>query len=196
MHSREVVIKSLSPWIDGRNGIIGATHLPNGSVAPVLNLPKLLNLTEDTTSFITTYDAEVVRVDTSRSSDTPLILVVDDSLSNRKALSLIIDQTEYDVVTAVDGLDALNIMNEKKVSMVFTDLEMPRMNGLEFTQSVRAWKENKHIPVIMVTSRTTSKHRQLAEKAGVDDYLTKPVVTDTLLDSIEQWVTKKPSVPA
>ena len=94
-------------------------------------------------------------------------------------------------MTAVDGLDALNIMNEQPISLVFTDLEMPRMNGLDLTQSIRAWKANKDIPIVMITSRTTSKHRQLAEKAGVNDYLTKPVVTETLLESIEQWINHK-----
>ena len=195
INSREVVIKSLSPWIDGRNGIIGACHLPNGSVAPVLNLPLLLNLTEDTETSTTNNDAPL-EDKTNSKNETPLILVVDDSLSNRKAISLIIEQTEYDVVTAVDGLDALNIMNEQHVTMVFTDLEMPRMNGLEFTQSVRAWEENKHTPVVMITSRTTSKHRQLAEKAGVNDYLTKPVVTDTLLESIKQWINQEAPISA
>ena len=119
---------------------------------------------------------------------TPQILVVDDSLSNRKALSLIIDKTEYDVITAVDGLDALNVMNEKHIDLVFTDLEMPRMTGLELTQAIRAWDEKKETPIVMVTSRSTNKHRELAKKAGVNDYLTKPVGTDTLLESIETWL--------
>ncbi|KAG1694943.1 Protein PilG [Nymphon striatum] len=66
-------------------------------------------------------------------------------------------------------------MNDNNIDMVFTDLEMPRMNGLEFTQAIRAWNDKKETPVVMITSRTTGKHRNLAEKAGVDDYLTKPV---------------------
>ena len=119
---------------------------------------------------------------------TPQVLVVDDSLSNRKSLSLIIEQTEYKVLTAIDGLEALKTMNENHIDLVFTDLEMPRMNGLELTQSIRAWATKKNTPVVMITSRTTSKHRQLAEKAGVDQYLTKPVIAETLLASLEHWL--------
>ena len=104
---------------------------------------------------------------------------------------MIIEQTDYDVLTAVDGLDALQVMNDNDIDMVFTDLEMPRMNGLEFTHAIRAWNDKKEIPVVMVTSRTTSKHRNLAEKAGVNDYLTKPVVTDILLESINTWLKQK-----
>ena len=118
-------------------------------------------------------------------------MVVDDSLSNRKALSLIIEKTEYNVLTAVDGLDALRIMNENNINLVFTDLEMPRMNGLELTQSIRAWNDKKTMPVVMITSRTTNKHRELAKKAGVDDYLTKPVERETLLKAIDTWMVEE-----
>jgi chemosensory pili system protein ChpA (sensor histidine kinase/response regulator) len=186
IHSREVVIRSLAHFIDGTKGVIGACHLSDGEVAPVMNLPQLLSLNEQSSYIVKHLDESSTLVNTVDS--TPQILVVDDSLSNRKALSLIIEKTEYDVITAVDGLDALNVMNEKHIDLVFTDLEMPRMTGLELTQAIRAWDENKEIPIVMVTSRSTNKHRELAKKAGVDDYLTKPVGTDTLLESIETWL--------
>ncbi|CAA6800468.1 MAG: Signal transduction histidine kinase CheA (EC [uncultured Thiotrichaceae bacterium] len=186
--SRQTVIKSLSYWLDTTKGLIGACHLPDGGVAPVINLPKILRTNEKVNQTI-----ELIQLDSGKQIAKDVvakILVVDDSLSNRKALSLIIDQTEFDVVTAVDGLDALQIMNENQIDLVFTDLEMPRMNGIELTQAIRAWDDKKTTPVVMITSRTTSKHRQLAEKAGVDDYLTKPVVTETLLNSMHQWLEK------
>lgn len=186
--SRETVIKSLSDWLDSSQGLIGACHLPDGGVAPVINLPKILSLNEKTNQLI-----KQIQLDSSEQTikeSIAKILVVDDSLSNRKALSLIIDQTEFDVLTAVDGLDALQIMNENQIDLVFTDLEMPRMNGIELTQAIRVWEDKKDTPVVMITSRTTSKHRKLAEKAGVNDYLTKPVITETLLNSIAQWLEK------
>lgn len=186
IHSREVVIKSLAHFINSSKGVIGACHLTDGAVAPVIHLPSLLSLNE-TSNFIIKEHQDIDE-SIQNTHRTPQILVVDDSLSNRKALSLIIGKTDYDVITAVDGLDALNIMNEQHIDMVFTDLEMPRMTGLELTQSIRAWNDKKHIPVVMITSRSTNKHRQLAEKAGVDDYLTKPVGTDTLLESMETWL--------
>lgn len=194
IHSREVVIKHLSPWVDPSKGIVGACHLNDGAVAPVLNLPHILKELPKTDKQTDKKPSNIEPNETvktqelSNTDENQTILVVDDSLSNRKALSLIIEQTEYQVLSAVDGLDALQIMNENTVDLVFTDLEMPRMNGLEFTQAVRAWDDKKDIPVVMITSRSTNKHRELAKKAGVNDYLTKPVVTEILLESINTWL--------
>ena len=186
VYSREVVVKNLNPWVSTTKGVVGACHLNDGGVAPVLNLAHVLENASKDIKVIK--NARSKRKSSIEVKHIPQILVVDDSLSNRKALSLIIEQTDYTVITAVDGLDALQIMNENPVDMVFTDLEMPRMNGLELTQAIRAWTDKKKTPIVMITSRTTSKHRELAEKAGVDDYLTKPVVTDTLLESLNTWL--------
>lgn len=195
--SREVVVKPLSPWISPVNGVIGACHLNDGGVAPVINLLLVANQSQENKQARANSDIK----STQRQAilavrATPQILVVDDSLSNRKALSLIIDNTEYDVITAVDGMDALQIMNEKRIDLVFTDLEMPRMNGIELTQAIRAWDVKSKTPVVMITSRTTNKHRELAAKAGVDDYLTKPVATETLLKSIHTWLKVTRSIEA
>ena len=194
VYSREVVVKSLEPWINSSKGITGACHLNDGGVAPVINLANILKNSAEDSSSKKTSKVKSKKPDANietKQQAIQKILVVDDSLSNRKALSLIIEQTNYEVLTAVDGLDALQVMNDNSIDMVFTDLEMPRMNGLEFTQAIRAWNDKKETPVVMITSRTTAKHRSLAEKAGVDDYLTKPVVTDTLLESINTWLTQK-----
>jgi len=192
IYSREVVVKSLEPWINSNKGITGACHLNDGGVAPVINLAIVLKNSAENTNPKKTSKVSSKKPEAETKQKTiKKILVVDDSLSNRKALSLIIEQTDYEVLTAVDGLDALQVMNDNHIDMVYTDLEMPRMNGLEFTQAIRAWNDKKETPVVMITSRTTSKHRNLAEKAGVDDYLTKPVVTDTLLESINTWLKQK-----
>ncbi len=195
LSSREVVVKPLSPWISPAKGVIGACHLNDGGVAPVINLLTVVKQAKnDSQSDYIDNGSHANTISESRA--TPQILVVDDSLSNRKALSLVIDKTEYDVVTAVDGLDALQIMNEKQIDLVFTDLEMPRMNGIELTQAIRAWSSKSKTPIVMITSRTTNKHRELATKAGVDDYLTKPVVTETLLESINTWLVEMQSIQA
>ena len=186
--SREVVVKSLDPWISSSKGVVGACHLNDGGVAPVINLVTVLKQAPKRN------DSSKAIIETVVAKRKQQILVVDDSLSNRKALSLIIDKTEYDVLTAVDGMDALQIMNENNIDLVFTDLEMPRMNGLELTQAIRAWTAKSEIPIVMITSRTTQKHRDLANKAGVDGYLTKPVVTETLLETIDTCLTQNAEV--
>lgn len=183
--SRDIVIKSLAPWLNYLPGIQGACILANGTVAPVLDMIRLIRDLEDGKIQLQTPD-EVSAVEMSQAAST--ILVVDDSLSNRKALRLTLEGMGHVVHTAVDGLDALQIMHHTPVDMVLTDMEMPRMNGLEMTQAIRIWPEMKDLPVIMITSRSTRKHRDLAEQAGVDGYLTKPVQTSALQEQIQKWL--------
>lgn len=87
--------------------------------------------------------------------------------------------------TEKDGIDAISVMVEKKRRFFIVDLEMPRMNGLELTAHIRSREEYKDIPVIMITSRSTSRHKALAKEAGVDTYLTKPWSDDELLNCIQ-----------
>jgi chemosensory pili system protein ChpA (sensor histidine kinase/response regulator) len=75
---------------------------------------------------------------------------------------------------------------------VITDLEMPRMNGIELTSHIRTQAQIKNLPIIMITSRTTLKHKQMAEEAGIDFYLTKPVQDDELLNKIQSLLNKQP----
>jgi chemosensory pili system protein ChpA (sensor histidine kinase/response regulator) len=97
----------------------------------------------------------------------------------------------HEVGTAVDGEDALRQIEKSPYKLVITDLEMPNMNGLKMVESLRVWKETKDLPVIMVTSRSTEKHRTLAAQAGVNDYLTKPVDSSTLQATINKYEAPK-----
>ena len=183
--SRDIVIKNLAPWLNYLPGVQGACILANGTVAPVLDMIRLVRDLESGKLQLQAPDEAVV-IEPSQAAST--ILVVDDSLSNRKALRLVLEGMGHVVHTAVDGLDALQVMNNIAVDMVLTDMEMPRMNGLEMTQAIRIWPEMKDLPVIMITSRSTRKHRDLAEQAGVDGYLTKPVQTAALQEQIQKWL--------
>jgi len=111
----------------------------------------------------------------------PTIMVVDDSLSQRRALEQLLSDAGYKVRTARDGIEAMNLLAQVKPDLVLTDLEMPRMNGIELTAHIRAQSSLSRLPVIMITSRTTQKHRQMAEEAGIDFYLTKPAREEDLL---------------
>ena len=183
LQPRDIVVKSLASWFDLSLGMSGACILANGEIAPVLDPLRLLrNFEHDVTQL------DNARVATpKRKADQPRILIVDDSLSNRKSLSLMVEKMGYKAITAVDGLDALQQLNVHQVEIVLVDLEMPRMNGLEMTQSVRDWPEQSHLPIVMITSRTTQKHRDMAKQAGVDDYLTKPVDQNTLSTLLNKW---------
>jgi DNA-binding response OmpR family regulator len=111
--------------------------------------------------------------------------VVDDSLSARRALAQVLSDAGYEVRTARDGLEAVEVIDVRTPDIVLVDMEMPRMNGIELTAHVRSRAATARLPVIMVTSRSTSKHRQQAEAAGVDVYLTKPFAEDQLLEHVQ-----------
>jgi chemosensory pili system protein ChpA (sensor histidine kinase/response regulator) len=180
--NRDVVIKSLGHYIPKIQGFIGATILGDGAVVPVLDIPELLR----TPGYGSTSSYQGIGDEAfEEARDLPIILVVDDSLSNRRALEQLLTDGGYKVRTARDGIEAVEMIAQIKPRLVLTDLEMPRMNGIELTAHIRTQSSTKHLPVIMITSRSTQKHRQLAEEAGINFYITKPVREDDLFSKVQ-----------
>jgi chemotaxis protein histidine kinase CheA/CheY-like chemotaxis protein len=175
--TRDVVIKSLGKYIGKIPGFIGATILGDGTVTPVLDMPELLRAPARAINSLYTYPTDIEEPE----SMMPTIMVVDDSLSQRRALEQLLSDVGYRIRTARDGIEAVNLLTQVKPDLVLTDLEMPRMNGIELTAHIRAQSSLRNLPVIMITSRTTQKHRQMAEEFGVDFYLAKPVRDEDLL---------------
>ncbi|KOR29512.1 hypothetical protein TI05_15095, partial [Achromatium sp. WMS3] len=181
----DLVVKDLGQYIPHLPGIIGATILGDGTVTPVLDLPELIssNLQSANYSTITNVETTAMPYQDSKSS-IPVVLVVDDSLSARRALVQVMEDSGFRVKAARDGLEAVSIVAEQRPDIVLADMEMPRMNGIELTAHLRAHPTTADIPVIMITSRSTSKHRQQASVAGVNAYLTKPFMDDELLEQV------------
>ena len=123
----------------------------------------------------------------------PKVLIVDDSLSVRNSLSQLMSDGGYRVVTARDGLEAVNMLEAEAPDIVLTDLEMPRMNGLDLVGYIRNSTQWNPLPVVMITSRTMAKHRQQAEQAGVNTYITKPFSEDEVLASIDRELAPGPA---
>jgi len=124
----------------------------------------------------------VARIDAKPARDTrPLVMIVDDSLTVRKITSRLLAREGFDVLTAKDGVDALQVLTEHHPDVILLDIEMPRMDGFEFTKTIKGDAKNAHIPIIMITSRTAEKHRNHAAELGVDLYLGKPYQEDELL---------------
>ena len=124
------------------------------------------------------------------------MLVVDDSLSVRNALQQLVHDAGFRVETARDGLDAIERLKTFKPQLLLTDLEMPNMNGVELTAHVRARADLHGLPIIMITSRSQDKHRQLADQAGVDQYITKPYRDLQLLETIRAILAPKENLAA
>jgi chemosensory pili system protein ChpA (sensor histidine kinase/response regulator) len=179
--TQDVVIKSLGKYISKIPGFIGATILGDGTVIPVVDLPELVRAPDRDINNIYACPINFEEPE----SIAPSILVVDDSLSQRRALEQLLSDVGYKVRTARDGIEAVNLIPLVKPALVLTDLEMPRMNGIELTTHIRAQSDLRKLPVIMITSRTTQKHRQMADEAGIDFYFVKPVRDEDLLSKMQ-----------
>jgi chemosensory pili system protein ChpA (sensor histidine kinase/response regulator) len=176
--SRELVVKNLGAYIPKLRGIVGGTILGDGSVTPVIDVAELLR----EHGLADVRGTMTGTTHTSEAAALPLALVVDDSLSARRALAQLLSDSGFKVLTARDGMEAVETLENTSPDILFVDLEMPRMNGIELTMHVRAKPQMAKVPVIMVTSRSTVKHRQQAESAGVNAYITKPFADDMVLE--------------
>ena len=117
----------------------------------------------------------------------PLVMVVDDSLTVRKITSRMLTREGFEVATAKDGVDGLQQLQDIEPDIILLDIEMPRMDGFEFARNVRLDAKAKHIPIIMITSRTADKHRNHALELGVNEYMGKPYQEEQLLAMIRQY---------
>lgn len=180
LSTQDLVVKQLGAYVPPIAGIEGATILGDGSIAPVIDLPGLLRTanTDDLFPFMDNLLAE------NSSTHKPCAFVIDDSLSARRSLAEFVSDLGYDIMEARDGLEAIEMLAQKKPDIILVDLEMPRMNGLEFASHIRASNETREIPIIMVTSRSTEKHRDMAASAGIDVYLTKPFSESDIAEHI------------
>jgi chemosensory pili system protein ChpA (sensor histidine kinase/response regulator) len=179
--SREIVVKGMGRYIPRIPGIAGATILGDGAVTPVIDLPELLRPMRMSSTQVAGENTAVLAEEPAPRC----ALIVDDSLSARRYLAQFVRDSGYEVRTARDGLEAVELIETSPPDLLLVDLEMPRMNGLELTHHVRARAQTRNLPVIMVTSRSTQKHRQMAQAAGVDAYLTKPFSEEELLGHME-----------
>ncbi len=176
---RELAFKQMGDYLPDLPGLPGLTILANGEAAPIVDLPGRIRYQRSSIS------TQPMHLDIEDELELPRLLIVDDSVSARKSLETLLKDTGYEVMTAIDGLDALNQIRKQAPDLVLTDMEMPRMGGVELSAVVRNRSETAHIPVIMITSRSTEKHRNEATDAGVSAYLTKPWSENQLLDQID-----------
>lgn len=114
------------------------------------------------------------------------VLVVDDALSVRRSMQQLLEDAGYEVITAADGFLALEALRTQTPAIVLTDLEMPHLNGLELTKRLRELPQFMATPVVMITSRTSDKHRAMATEVGVDLYLTKPYTDAVLVGHVKR----------
>jgi two-component system, chemotaxis family, chemotaxis protein CheY len=109
------------------------------------------------------------------------ILTADDSASMREMISFTLKNAGYEVVEAVDGKDALEKIGGAPVAMLFTDLNMPNVDGIELIRQVRGMPQYKYIPIIMLTTESQDEKKQAGRSAGASGWIVKPFRAEQLL---------------
>jgi chemosensory pili system protein ChpA (sensor histidine kinase/response regulator) len=194
MGSREIVVKSVGPQVSSVPGVFGATIMGDGSVVMILDLSPLVRRSaalREEVAAEALLEAELPGVvalaaPAPEARRQPLIMVVDDSITMRKVTSRVLERQDMEVVTAKDGLDAVEKLQDRIPDLVLLDIEMPRMDGYELATYMRNDPRLRTVPIIMITSRTGEKHRQRAFEIGVDRYLGKPYQEADLLRNVEE----------
>jgi chemosensory pili system protein ChpA (sensor histidine kinase/response regulator) len=189
--NQEVVVKNVGPQLARLPGLAGVTLLPSGAVALIYNPVALAALYADEARGrmrITAPMAEqAMPVTAEEAARTPMVMVVDDSLTVRRVTQRLLVREGYRVVTAKDGLDALEKLAQEKPVVLLSDIEMPRMDGFDLVRNVRADPAMAQLPVVMITSRIAQKHRDYAAELGVDHYLGKPYSEEELLALVARY---------
>ncbi len=130
-------------------------------------------------------------LDSRARSDTQ-VLLVDDSITVRQSLALTLQKAGYQVLQAKDGYEAIaQLQHHTDIQLVICDIEMPRMNGFEFLKYRQQDPALVDTPVVILTSRSASKHRLIASELGATDYITKPFLEDRLLKTVTQVIETK-----
>jgi chemotaxis protein histidine kinase CheA/CheY-like chemotaxis protein len=184
LDANELVTRPTGKYLKRIAGVSGVGLTGDGNVIPLLDIPELARSPRELS-----LRAAAEARSHSQSARRARVLVVDDSLSVRRAVATLLQDQGYDVALARDGLEAAKQMEVARPDVLLTDLEMPNMNGLELAMHVRSRAELAALPIVMITSRSMDKHRRQALSAGVDVYLTKPYTDFELLQHVATAVT-------
>lgn len=173
----ETVIKPLGRFLEGLKHYSGVSISAGGKLMPVLNPVALLEQPLDAVP----PRPEAKEVELKRT-----VLIVDDSLSIRKFVSMILEQGGYRVFTASNGMEALTVVDEHPVDLIITDLEMPVMHGYELLRELQRKGVSETVPVVILTSRGSEKHKEKAASLGARKYLVKPFEEESLIETVRE----------
>ncbi len=184
---QEIVIKQLEGPVPKPIGIAGATVLGDGKIVAIADVLELIDLAtgrlrKDAGG--TLWEGDRVPLEPIEEKAEPTVLIVDDSITVRSLLSITFEKSGYRVEEARDGKEAWEKMKSGlPCDIVFCDIEMPRMDGLELLSRMQKDAVLCELPIAMLTSRGADRHRQMAYSLGAKGYFTKPYLEEQLLDA-------------
>ncbi|MDM8553807.1 hybrid sensor histidine kinase/response regulator [Desulfococcaceae bacterium HSG7] len=179
---QEIVLKPSGGLLKRVRNVSGATILGTGEVCMVLNPADLIQSVQK-------HSRIGVFEESAEEAAQQTILLVEDSITTRTQEKRILEGAGYEVVTAVDGLDALDCLNSHHFDAVVSDIEMPNMDGWMLTEKIREDKKYSEMPIILVTSLASEEDKKKGAEAGADAYITKGgFEQEVLLDTLDRLV--------
>jgi chemotaxis protein histidine kinase CheA/ActR/RegA family two-component response regulator len=187
---QEIVIKPLQGPAPKPLGIAGATVLGDGRIIPIADVLELVDLATGKIELRNAQSWSIGDIPEEQPSQRePMVLVVDDSITVRQLLSLTFTKAGYRVEQARDGQEAWDKLRAGlPCDIIFCDIEMPRMDGLELLSKVQGDEVIRQIPMAMLTSRGSDRHRQIASQLGASGYFIKPYLEDALLEAVKRML--------
>ncbi len=175
LDEQEVVLKPNSAVLKRVRNVAGTTILGNGEICTVLNPDDMLK-TLRKRGVAVRLEAEVKAEERKLS-----VLLVEDSITTRTQEKRILESGGYEVVTAVNGVEALGKLAMRLFDAVITDIMMPEMDGLTLTARIRQDKKYKELPVILVTTLASDEDKRRGLEAGANAYIPKPSFDQKIL---------------
>lgn len=170
LYEDEILLKSLGNQLSRVRNISGATVLGSGRVIPILNVPDLIK----SALKISATGVKMAAVEKGKKeAQTQSILVVEDSITARTLFVNILESAGYNVTAAMDGVDAFTKLSESGFDLVVSDIQMPRMDGFELTEKIRADKRYGELPVVIVTGLETPEDKKRGIEVGANAYIVK-----------------------
>ena len=183
---QDVVIKPQSQLLKRVRNVSGATILDTGEVCMVLNPHDLIKSVRKQV-FSRTVSGLRSHIETP--SRKQVILLAEDSIATRTQEKRILEGAGYEVVTAVDGLDAFNKLKTRDFDAVISDVQMPNLDGLGLTIKIRQQKQYSELPIILVTSLASDEDRKRGADAGANAYIPKGTFNqDVLVETLKRLV--------
>lgn len=168
LNEQEVLVKTLGKQLARVRNVSGATVLGTGQVVPILNVSDLIK------SAVRAAGAPAKpSVEPGERAEKRSVLVVEDSITARTLLKNILEAAGYDVKTAVDGIDGFTQLRSIEFDIVVSDVDMPRMNGFDFTAKIRGDKKLSDLPVVLVTALESREDRERGIDVGANAYIVK-----------------------
>jgi two-component system chemotaxis sensor kinase CheA len=184
----EVVIKSMGDYLQGIEGIAGATIRGDGGVTLITDVSAMIDLARSIDVDLTAIQGGSVEEVEKNSPSDYNVLIVDDSYTDRNIMKKGLNPLGINIVEATNGVEALEVLKQgdRVFDAILIDIEMPQMDGYTLASEIRKYSRYKNLPLIAVTSRSSKSDRLRGVEVGMTEYITKPYSLKYLADTVSR----------